>query len=383
MKEIDEIEILFNEARQNVEFEFVLTLINYRGMGTKKLMTNLYEWFDAIEFYKTQYNVLQEKEKVRIGLLLYSTFFENSDFYNIIGSLCKIKLGYKGSAYLFHKTRKLDRLLGTGEKIDMILELLIDADKKPIIDFFKEVHVKQLRNTFFHSAYSISDTEYILHDSEPIQIGNMFQGSVSINDFIYPRIERVINFFDEFKRCYLSALNSYTEDKEVFGLFPEPTNITILGSQEGLRGFRIKNAVQFYGEWHDSGIEYDEQYDMWAGLNIQMNFADKASVEIHDQIRRYSEKQSIRLNNAEFQNLVDKVIERSRDPEIATIVELLVRFGNDKYAKMQNEENPHKKKSMPRIILSYYEQAKQHGDKLFDMKEIDQRIKELYELIEE
>ena len=37
---------LFEEAKNKSEFEFVLTLINYRGMGTQKLTSNLYEWFD-------------------------------------------------------------------------------------------------------------------------------------------------------------------------------------------------------------------------------------------------------------------------------------------------------------------------------------------------
>jgi len=383
MNEIDEIELLFSEARDKSEFEFVLTLINYTGMGTKKLMTNLYEWFDALEFYKTQFNKLQGKEKVRIGLLLYSTFFENSDFYNIIGSLCKIKLGYKGSPYLFHKTRKLDRLLGTGEKIEMILELLVDSDKNQIIKFFDEVHVKQLRNTFFHSAYSLSETDYILHDSEPIQIGNALHSSVKIEEFIYTKIESVIEFFDAFKENYLAALDSYKEDKVVFGLFPNPTDVTILGSPEGLKGFKIKKAVQFYGEWHDSGIEYDEKFDMWAGMNIQMNFADKASIEIHDQIKRYESKSRIRLNSAEFQNLTDKVIDRRRNPEIAAIVKLLIKFGDDKYNNMNSETNPHKKKNLPRYVLPYYEQAKQHGQNLFDFTEIDKRILELKELLEE
>lgn len=80
---ISDLKSLFEEAKQKSEFDFVLTLMNYRGMGTHKLMTNLYEWFDAIEFYKNLYNKHEGKEKTRIGTLLYSTFFENSDFYNI------------------------------------------------------------------------------------------------------------------------------------------------------------------------------------------------------------------------------------------------------------------------------------------------------------
>ncbi len=98
---IAEIYSLFEEAKQSREFDFVLTLINYKGIGAKELSTNLHEWFNAIEFYKELYYSHAKKNKTRIGLLLYSTFFENSDFYNIFGSLCKIKLGYRGSSYLF------------------------------------------------------------------------------------------------------------------------------------------------------------------------------------------------------------------------------------------------------------------------------------------
>src|SRR5919202_5184399 len=130
---LDELKLLFKEAKQKSEFEFVLTLINYRGMGTHKLTTNLHEWFEAIDFYKGLYNTHTDKEKTRMGALLYSTFFENSDFYNIIGSLCKVKLGYRGSSYLFWKTRKYERVLGIVEKQEFLLELLFDAHKHSII----------------------------------------------------------------------------------------------------------------------------------------------------------------------------------------------------------------------------------------------------------
>jgi len=265
---IDEITSIFNEAKESIEFEFIQTLINYTGMGTKELSTNLHEWFGAIEFYKEIYNSKTGKEKTRIGILLYSTFFENSDFYNILGSLCKIKLGYKGSSYLFWKTKKYERLLGIGEKKDFLLELLEDAGKQNIISFFKENHFKEIRNTFFHSAYSLSDEEYILHDSEPVFIDRVGHTNFNINEFLYPKIENVIQFFDSFKKAYLDSFASYKTDKEVDALFPNPCKATILGSDDGLKGFRIKNAVQFYGQLHDSGVWYEEKYDMWAGHNI-------------------------------------------------------------------------------------------------------------------
>ena len=87
-KTLDQIEDLFNNAQHNNEFQFLLTLLNYKHIASPEESSNLKEWFEALEFYKNLYNEKKGKEKLRIGLLLYSTFFENSDFYNIIGSLC-------------------------------------------------------------------------------------------------------------------------------------------------------------------------------------------------------------------------------------------------------------------------------------------------------
>lgn len=226
---IEELRALFKEAKEKDEFEFVLTLINYRGMGTPKLMSNLYEWFEAIEFYKNLYYSHTGKEKTRIAALLYSTFFENSDFYNIIGSLCRNKQGFKGSSYLFWKTKKYERLLGVGEKQEYLFELLHDANKHQIINFFEGHHYKQIRNTFFHSAYALSDEEYILHESDPIIIEGIGKYSFNVEDFLIPKDNNIITFFDEFKNLYLNSFADYTENKEVVGNFPTPSKIIILG----------------------------------------------------------------------------------------------------------------------------------------------------------
>jgi hypothetical protein len=372
-----ELNQLFEEAKNANEFEFVLTLINYRGMGTKKLTTNLHEWFEAIEFYKELYNSNTGKKKTRIGTLIYSTFFENNDFYNIIGSLCRIKLGYKGSSYLFWKTRKYERLLGIGEKQDFLFELLNDVNKQTLISFFEENHFKEIRNTYFHSAYSLSEEEYILHDSDSIVINGVGLSSLNIEDFLYPKIENVIDFFDTFKELYLNSFDSYKEDKQVVGSFPNPVQPIILGSENGLQGFKIEKSVQFYGEWHDSGIWYREEYDMWAGQNINMYFENIETIEIKDQLTRYENKDDIKKSDTEFHNLVDKVKERNNPHEIIRAVNLLAKFGEVRDKKMQAEENEHKKNSFPKIILPYYEKAVELGNDLTDMKSLKDRIKEL------
>lgn len=367
---------LFEEAKNKSEFEFILVLINYRGMGSQKLTSNLYEWFDAIEFYKNLYKSHTGKEKTRIGTLLYSTFFENSDFYNIIGSLCRIKLGYKGSSYLFWKTKKYERLLGIGEKQDFLIELLNDASKQNIISFFEENHFKEIRNTFFHSAYALSKEDYILHDSDPIIINGIGHSTFNVKEFLYPKIDNIIAFFDTFKKVFLESLDSYKADKEVTGFFPNLQRITILGSEKGLQGFKIKNSVQFYGQWHDSGIWYDDQDDMWIGCNIMFNLKNKETIEIREQLSRFENKDDITKNNTEFFNLIDKISERKQQNEINRAVTLLIKFGDIRYQKMLDEENIHKKQSFPKIILPYYKQAIQLNSQI-DLTEIHKRIKEL------
>lgn len=66
-------------------------------------------------------------------------------------------MGFDGSSFLFWKTKKQDRLLGTGEKIKTVTEILSDCNYSNTIDFFASVHFEQLRNTLFHSAYGFSD----------------------------------------------------------------------------------------------------------------------------------------------------------------------------------------------------------------------------------
>ncbi|RLJ68770.1 hypothetical protein CLV86_0159 [Lacinutrix venerupis] len=378
---INELSTLFDEAKANIEFEFVQTLINYKGMGAKELSTNLHEWFDAIEFYKQIYYSKTNKEKTRIGLLLYSTFFENSDFYNILGSLCKIKLGYRGSSYLFWKTKKYERLLGIGEKKEFLLELLEDADKQNMISFFTENHFKEIRNTFFHSAYSLSEEDYFLHDSDPIVIDGVGTYRFNVKEFLYPKIENVIQFFDTFKQLYLDSFDSYQDDKEVDAFYPNPCKATILGSKDGLKGFRIKNAVNFFGKWHDSGVWYDEKYDMWAGHNIRMSHADIETIEINDSLTRYENKEDIKRSDLEFENIVDKIVERNNPTEIYRATDLLVKFGDIRLKKMIAEKNGYKQRNFPKIILPFYKQAVEIGSKIMDMKQVSKNIKTLEEFM--
>lgn len=376
MKEFEkEIVEIFEEVKQINEFDFVQTLINYRGLGTHKLVTNLYEWFDAMEYYSNLYrNETELRPKVRIGLLIYSTFQENSDFYNIIGSLCNVKLGLRPSSYLYWKTKKYERFLGISEKQNFLLEKLHESNLPNIVKFFNENIFTAIRNNFFHSTYALSDTEFILHDSEPVIINGNSKFYLNIEEELLPMIENVISFFTIMKEQFFSHFNSYNTNKNVIGYFPNKCEVTILGNENGLQGFKISNSVQFYGEFHDSGIWYNLTTDMFEGHNIRFNHTSIETIEIHEKLERYNKKDDIHQNDSEFLNLVDRVIERNDLNELGFTSNLLLKFGDSKFQRMEEESNPFKKKNFSNYILPFYEKALEIAKDKTNTKELEEKI---------
>jgi hypothetical protein len=181
---------------------------------------------------------------------------------------------------------------------------------------------------------------------------------------------------------YTNHFSSYRKDKIVRGKFPNPTDVTILGSDAGLRGFRIKDAVQFYGQTHDSGIWYDETYNHWAGFNITMYYDSIETIEVREGLERYNSKPHIKRHDADFQNLVSKIKERKIPQEMVASVRLLVKFGAARESMMDAETNPFKKQNIPKTIIPFYEQAIDVGQGLVDTTAMKTKIQELEALME-
>ena len=66
---------LICRSQSKDEFHFVMTLINYRGMGDTYETSNLYEWFEAIEDYKITYHGMTWKTKNKSGLSFVFNIF--------------------------------------------------------------------------------------------------------------------------------------------------------------------------------------------------------------------------------------------------------------------------------------------------------------------
>lgn len=187
----------------------------------------------------------------------------------------------------------------------------------------------------------------------------------------------MIIFFNTIKDLYLSSFASYTADKVIKGYFPNLCDITILGAADGLKGFKIKNSVQYNGQWHDSRIRYNEQHGIYAGHNITFNKPNVETIEIDDQLKRHDNKDDIHQSDVEFHNLMEKISDLRQPSEIARATSLLLKFGGLRQKKMEQEQNHFKKRSFPKFILPFYRRAIEIGSPLFDTTPIKKVIDEL------
>jgi hypothetical protein len=84
------------------------------------------------------------------------------------------------------------------------------------------------------------------------------------------------------------------------------------------------------------------------------------------------------IDNSEFLNLVDKIVERNYKDEMERIIALLIRFGDSKYQLYENEINEYKKRTLKKLPLPFYQRVIQLNRHL-NIDTITKRTKELEE----
>ena len=104
-------------------------------------------------------------------------------------------------------------------------------------------------------------------------------------------------------------------------------------------------------------MSYNTEFDMWTAMNLHMSFDNIETIEIRDEVKRYMIKDDIRIGDAAFKNLIDKISERRIPPEINDAILLLVKFGTVKNEAMLQEQNVYKRKAMMKTILPFLKQA--------------------------
>ncbi|WP_434035718.1 hypothetical protein [Formosa sp. 4Alg 33] len=236
----EEVERLFKTAKKKDEFEYVCALINFNGMGDARALSHIHEskdlFFQMVELIEKSEN---KHEQIRLLLLLYCHIFEMDEFYNMLGNMLRICLGERYGVMLYNSPT-LARELNPSNKLDKLESLSKKAGFELLIETIRSLYSSPLRNSFFHSSYSLSGDNFYVVSGKELKINGMTKGVVSLRDYILPITQSTVNIAGHFFNLLRSSRLDYKENKIVVGrLEPNGVKIEIMGhSERGLFGFQ-------------------------------------------------------------------------------------------------------------------------------------------------
>lgn len=237
---IRESERLFETAKSKDEFEYVCALINFNEMGDPRALSHIHESRDLFfQMVKLIEKFDNRHEQIRLLLLLYCHIFEMDEFYNIIGNMLRISLGERYGVMLYNSPA-LTTELKPANKLDKLKTLAKKAGFELLIDTIKSLYSSPLRNSFFHSSYSLSGDDYYIVSGKELKIDGLSKRVVSLREYILPLTQSTVNMAGHFFNLLRSSRLDYKENKIVIGrLEPKGVKIEIMGHPErGLSGFQ-------------------------------------------------------------------------------------------------------------------------------------------------
>ena len=239
---IKEAERLFKTAKSKDEFEYVCTLanINGLGLGNTRAFNHIHEskdlFFQMVELIEKSEN---KHEQIRLLLFLYCHIFEMDELYNIIGNMLRISIGERYGVMLYNSPSLLTNLKPVN-KLDKLQSLAKKSGFEFLIDTVKSLYSSPLRNSFFHSSYSLSGDDFYIVSGQELKINGLSKKVVSISEYILPLTQSTVNIAGQFFNLLRKSRLEYRENKIVTGrLEPKGVRIEIIGHPiKGLLGFQ-------------------------------------------------------------------------------------------------------------------------------------------------
>ncbi|MEJ0055737.1 MAG: hypothetical protein WDN75_08855 [Bacteroidota bacterium] len=338
MKELDR---LFADAKAKNELEFVRALINYRGPSSRFLGSNLFEWFEAIENYERWYRRENYSlhEKGRFALLLYSTFFEATDLYLILGNLSRVATGHRVIPHGYWKHEKQNHWLGVNEKISLIEELLIDAGFETVQRFFRDNHFEQIRNAFFHSTYAFDNDDYILNDVETLYIDYLGHHTLSLTEFLFPKVEIILEFFHRFKDLLIGNMKAYSK-----GTQGTEDGGEIFGSESGIVGYK-----------DNEGNTLSLSNDCWMDATGHLQLRALVDRHVMDELDRLEKKAKLTTDDGCVHHLYDALVQRKNQTERQRLGGIYARLGDMLLSMSSSEPNHFRMFKLRDLTRKYYE----------------------------
>lgn len=345
------LETMFQKAQQTDEFGFVQLLLGYDGaMGDPRALSHRYESEALFREFLNDVNSDPDNFKsVRIGLFLYSHFFEMSELYRILGNLLHIIRGDGYMIGLFADDGEKQSLDPT-DKIAKLKELAVETGFESVIDCFDHLYYNRLRNSFFHSDYSIIGREYILMTNKPMIVDGTRTLTLDLESFIVPLTQATLHIADRFFSLLASSHQSYKSNKMIVGRFPDPQPTVILGHPdrgliglENIYGGAIK-LVEVGGE------------PFLAAFNIRVTHPAQLSGRMK-RLEELVDKNQYTKNDPILLALEAEIIAANDPKEIKELVIPYYNWGNNIVAIAKKEIVPQKKKSLYKLALEKYNHA--------------------------
>lgn len=284
---LEELNRLFHTAKKFEEAEFIQVLIGFNGIGDQRAITHLYESREFIKDIKSLIEGSQNKHcKTRLLLLLYCHIFEMDELYNIIGNLLRISIG-QGNRYIpdLYNKHNEENLTPT-EKFSLLESLANQSRFEELINGIKRLYNNKIRNSFFHSSYSLIEDDFCIVKGEGIRVGNTFHNIISIDNFLIPLILSSINFIERFFQLIDESKLQYKSNKLIQARFSTLQNIMVLGDPiKGLFGFQSVKGRWWVKITNKYGTE-----NFIEAMNLSNYTAPKDISELSDRLATYDNK---------------------------------------------------------------------------------------------
>ncbi len=235
-----ELKRLFKSAKKKDEFEYICCLINFKGIGDPRALSHIYESKDLIlQMVDLIERTKNNHEQIRLLLLLYCHIFEMDELYNILGNMLRVSLGERYRPMLYNSPT-INPALKPVNKLDKLQSLAKKAGFELLIKTIQKLYSSPLRNSFFHSSYSLTGDNYFIVSGKDLKIAGVSKRVASLQKDILPITQSTVNIAGNFFNVLRSASLEYKENKVVIGrLEPEGIEIEIIGHPEkGLSGFQ-------------------------------------------------------------------------------------------------------------------------------------------------
>lgn len=227
---------LFDKAKRKSEFEYILALLQFRGISEPG--HNPFENTIAMyeEVFSIQNKIKDSDKKLNLAFWAYAHWIEASEPYEMIGNLLGIIGGGRYIASRFPK-KSSGKFMREQYPYEKILHLKTLAENIQMGDSLvpiEEIYDRELRNSIFHSDYTIYNQE-------------MRSYKIFSQDETYNLINKTVAYFKAFKFLYDSAISEYETPKLIliptyFNNFKYATTISRKGY--GLVGMKDNHCIE-------------------------------------------------------------------------------------------------------------------------------------------